>query len=83
MGKINNLRRHCNSLKPLRMVKTLHPDKKMSRRVDGLKERMIKKRSKPAKKVARKKAKWTSDAPVVCDWCNTRFSRWAFVFDAT
>ncbi len=75
MGKINNLRRHCNSLKPLRMVKTLHPDVKRSRKVDGLKERLIKKRPKPAKKVARKKAKWTSDAPVWCDWCKTKFSR--------
>ena len=78
MGKVkqHNLRRHSNSLKPLKMVKKMTPDVKKSRRVDGLKEKLIKKRPKPAKKVVKKKkARWTSDAPVICEWCKKSFSR--------
>ena len=83
MGKINNLRRHCSSHKALKMGKTLHPDKKMSKRGGGLKDKLIKKRAKPVRKVAKKKTRWTSDAPVVCDWCHTKFSRLVLDFDAT
>ena len=76
MGKVkqHNLRRHTVSLKPFKMVKKMTPDKK-SRLVDGLKEKLIKKRPKPAKKVVKKKARWTSDAPVICKWCKKVFSR--------
>ncbi len=77
MGKVkqHNLRRHSNSLKPLKMVKKMTPDVKKSRRVDGLKEKLIKKRPKPTEKVAKKKAGWTSDAHVTCEWCKKSFSR--------
>ena len=78
MGKVkqHNLRRHSNSLKPLKMVKKVTPDVKKSRSVDGLKEKLIKKRPKPTKKVAKKKkAGWTSDARVTCEWCKQSFSR--------
>ena len=48
MGKVkqHNLRRHSNSLRPLKMVKKVTPDSKKSRRVEGIKEKMIKKRPK-------------------------------------
>ena len=79
MGKVkqHNLRRHSNSLKLLKMVKKMAPDVKKSKRVDGLKEKLIKKRPKPTKKVAKKKKKagWTSDARVTCEWCKQSFSR--------
>ena len=78
MGKVkqHNLRRHSNSLKPLKMVKQVTPDNsKKSRRVEGIKEKMIKKRPKSARKVKKKKSGWTSDTRVDCDWCKKSFSR--------
>ena len=75
MGKAkHNLRRHSQSLKPLRMVKKLAPDAKKCKLVDGLKDKMIKKRPK-LKKVVKKKAGWTSEARVSCEWCRHSFSR--------
>jgi len=77
MGKVkqHNLRRHSNSLRPLKMVKKVTPeDSKKSRRVEGIKEKMIKKRPKSARKV-KKKSGWTSDTRVDCDWCKKSFSR--------
>ena len=75
MGKIkHNLRRHSQSLKPLRMVKKLAPEMKKSKLVDGLKDKMIRKRLKP-KKVVKRKAGWTSEARVSCEWCPSSFSR--------
>ena len=75
MGKTkHNLRRHSQSLKPLRMVKKLAPDAKKCKLVDGLKDKMIKKRPK-LKKVVKKKAGWTSEARVSCEWCRHSFSR--------
>ena len=41
MGKTkHNLRRHSQSLKPLKMVKKLAPDAKRSKMVAGLKDKM-------------------------------------------
>ena len=76
MGKAkqHNLRRHSNSLKPLKMVKKMAPDAKKCKLVDGLKDKLIKKRPKP-KKVVKKKAGWTSEARVTCEWCKQSFSR--------
>ena len=72
MGKIkHNLRRHSQSLKPLKMVKKL-PDAKRSKMVAGLKDKM--KRPK-IKKVVKRKAGWTSEARVSCEWCPSSFSR--------
>lgn len=74
MGKIkHNLRCPSQSLKPLRMVKKL-PEMKKSKLVDGLKAKMTRKRLKP-KKVIRRKAGWTSEARVSCEWCSSSFSR--------
>jgi len=77
MGKVkqHNLKRHSNSLKPIKMVKQVTPDSKKSRRVEGIKEKMIKKRPKSARKVKKKKSGWTSDTRVDCDWCKKSFSR--------
>ena len=73
MGKTkHNLRRHSQSLKPLRMVKKLAPDAKRSKVVAGLKDKM--KRPK-LKKVVKRKAGWTSEARVTCEWCRHSFSR--------
>ena len=72
MGKTkHNLRRHSQSLKPLKMVKKL-PDAKRSKMVAGLKDKM--KRPK-IKKVVKRKAGWTSEARVSCEWCPISFSR--------
>ena len=76
MGKAkqHNLRRRSQSLKPLKMVKKMAPDAKKCKLVDGLKDKLIKKRPKP-KKVVKKKAGWTSEARVSCEWCRHSFSR--------
>ena len=72
MGKIrHNLRLHSQSLKPIKMVKKL-PDPKRSKLAAGLKNKM--KRPK-IKKSAKRKAGWTSEAPVSCEWCPGSFSR--------
>ena len=72
MGKIrHNLRLHSQSLKPLKMVKKL-PDPKRSKLVAGLKNKM--KRPK-IKKLVKRKAGWTSEARVSCEWCPSSFSR--------
>ena len=75
MGKIRqpNLRQHSKSLTPLKLVKRMAPDKKCEF-VKGLKDKLIKKRPKP-KKVVKKKAGWTSEARVSCEWCRHSFSR--------
>ena len=79
MGKIrHNLRLHSQSLKPIKMVKKLpDPTKiKKSKLAAGLKNKM--KRPK-IKKSAKKKAGWTSEAEVSCEWCPGTYSRWVFL----
>ena len=76
MGKVRqpNLRQHSKSLTPLKLVKRMAPDAKKCKLVNGLKDKLIKKRPKP-KKVVKKKAGWTSEARVSCEWCRHSFSR--------
>ena len=75
MGKIkHNLRQYSNTLRPLKMVKKGTPDSKKSRRVEGIKEKMIKKKPKSARKTKRRSG-WTSDSRVDCEWCNKSFCR--------
>jgi len=74
MGKIrHNLRLHSQSLKPIKMVKKL-PDPKRSKLAAGLKNKMKRPKIK-IKKSAKRKAGWTSEAEVSCEWCPGSFSR--------
>ena len=77
MGKIRqpNLRQHSKSLTPLKLVKRMAPDKKCES-VKVLKDKLIKKKKPKLKKVVKKKkAGWTSEARVSCEWCRHSFSR--------
>ena len=75
MGKVkqHNLRRHSNTLRSLKMVKKGTPDSKKSRRVEGIKEKMIKKKPKSVRK--KRRGGWASDARVDCEWCDKSFCR--------
>ena len=74
MGKVkHNLRQYSNTLCPLKMVKKGTPDSKKSRRVEGIKEKMIKKKPKSVRK--KRRGGWASDARVDCEWCDNSFCR--------
>ena len=75
MGKVkqHNLRRHSNTPRSLKMVKKGTPDSKKSRRVEGIKEKMIRKKPKSARK--KRRGGWASDARVDCEWCDNSFCR--------
>ncbi len=76
MGKIkHNLRLHSQSLQPLKMVKKL-PDLKRSKAVDNLAAGLKGKMKRPKiKKLVKRKAGWTSETRVSCEWCPNSFSR--------